>query len=302
MNQAKLPQKIIMQVINELKAQIKRPPSELYCFPKNIGADYELSSDFGTRQNIINDLTQNICFYMGILSAPRVRLVAKEFYSGKDGQLKKDFKEQAGAYYVTRTEQIITITYSNEKSLKFEMVAAIVTHECCHHYIHMHGIQSRIVDDEVLTDLTAVYLGLGFVLLHGSFSQEIVLGYLSKDTLHRSLKLAAKNSQWDKAEVKARWKSMFQTKKQISKRSTKKQVKEILEKIGNTLFIVLVIGTFIMWFGIYFVYLSPYTRYFFFEILSFPAFPAILHLVPMFGIPIIAGTLSIWLLLKIFGR
>ncbi len=73
MNQAELPQKTIMQAMDELKAQVERPPPELYCFPKNIGAAYELSSDFGKRQSIINDLTQNICFYMGILSSPRVR-------------------------------------------------------------------------------------------------------------------------------------------------------------------------------------------------------------------------------------
>lgn len=291
-----------MQVMDELKAQVKRPPPELYCFPKNIGAAYELSRDFGKRQSIINDLTQTICFYIGILSAPQVRLVAQEFYSGKDGQLKKGTKEQAGAYYVTSAEQIITITYSHEKSLKFETAAAIVAHECCHHYMHMHDIQSSIVDDEILTDLTAVYLGLGFSLLDGYFSQEMALGYLSKDTLQRSLKLAAQSRQWDKAEVKARWKSMFQTKNRISKRSTKKQAKEILEKTGNALIIVLVIGFFIVWGGIYFVYLAPYTRYFFFEILSLPAFPAILHVVPMFGIPIAAGALIIWLLLKIIGK
>lgn len=288
--------------MDELKAQIKRPPAELYCFPENIGAAYELSSDFGKRQSIINDLAQNICFYMGILSAPRVRLVAQEFYSGKDGQLKKDTQEQAGAYYVTRAEQTITITYSHEKSLKFETAAAIAAHECCHHYMHMHGIQSRIVDDEILSDFSAVYLGLGFILLHGYFSPEMALGYLSKDTLQRSLKLAGQSRQWDKAEVQARWKTMFQTKHRISKRSTKKQAKEILEKIGSTLIIVLVIGIFIVWVGIYFVYLAPYTRYFFFEILNLPVFPAILHVVPMFGIPIIAGALIIWLLSKIFGR
>lgn len=302
MNQAELPQKTIMKVMEELKAQVKRPPPELYCFPKNIGAAYELSNDFGKRQSIINDLTQNICFYMGILSVPRVRLLSQEFYAGKDGQLKKDAKEQAGAYYVTRTEKIITITYSREKSLKFETAAAIVAHECCHHYLHMHGIQSRIVDDEILTDLTAVYLGLGFMLFHGCFSQEMALGYISKDTLKSSLKRAAQCRQWDKAEVKARWKSMFQTKHRISKRSTKKQAKEILEKIGSALIIVLVIGILIVWVGIYFVYLAPYSRYFFSEVLSLPAFPAILHVVPMFVIPIIAGALIIWLLLKIIER
>ena len=95
---------------------------------------------------------------------------------------------------------------------------------------------------------------------------------------------------------------MFQTKNRISKRSTQKQVKEILEKIGSVLVIVFVIGFFIVWVGIYFVYLAPYTRYFFFEILNLPAFPSILHIVPMFGIPIIAGALIIWLLLKIIGR
>ena len=231
MSQAELSQKTIMQAMDELKAQVKRPPPELYCFPKNIGAAYELSSDFGKRQSIMNDLTQNICFYMGILSAPQVILVAQEFYSGKDGQLKKDTKEQAGAYYVTRTKQIITITYSHEKYLKFEAAAAIVAHECCHHFMHMHGIQSRIVDDEIFSDLTAVYLGLGFILFHGYFSKEMVLGYLSKDTLQSSLKLAAQSRQWDKAEAEARWKSMFQTKHRISKRSTKKKAKEILENI-----------------------------------------------------------------------
>ena len=248
MSQAELSKRNIIRIMDELKAQIRRPPCKLYCFPKNLGAAYELSNDFGKRQSIINDLAQNICFYLGILSAPRVRLVAREFYSEKNGKLNKETQEQAGTYYVTSAEQTITITYSHEKPLKFEMLAAIVAHECCHHYMHIQGIQSKIVDNEIMTDLTAVYLGLGFILFHGYFLQEMALGYLSKNTLHKSLKLAIKSRQWDKAEVKARWRSMFQTKYRTSKRITKEHLWAIFGKIGGTLIIVLVIGIFIVWF------------------------------------------------------
>lgn len=42
------------------------------------------------------------------------------------------------------------------------------------------------------------------------------------------------------------------------------------------------------WLGFYAWYFAPYTRKFFFEYCGLYAFPAALHVVPMFGIPLIA--------------
>lgn len=50
-----------------------------------------------------------------------------------------------------------------------DAVLATLSHELCHKYLHVHGINngSDPLEQEFLTDVTAVYLGLGKIMLNG---------------------------------------------------------------------------------------------------------------------------------------
>ena len=49
-----------------------------------------------------------------------------------------------------------------------DAVAATLCHEVCHKWLHSHGIRLPVtIENEVLTDVTAVFLGFGKVMLNG---------------------------------------------------------------------------------------------------------------------------------------
>jgi hypothetical protein len=79
-----------------------------------------------------------------------------------------------------------------------EAVAATLCHEICHKWLQINGISSSIeIDNEILTDITSVFLGLGKIMLNGCLcvtthtetgTNETVeetrkIGYLDRDQL-----------------------------------------------------------------------------------------------------------------------
>ncbi|MGO8732465.1 MAG: hypothetical protein ACLQVM_06715 [Terriglobia bacterium] len=56
-------------------------------------------------------------------------------------------------------------------------VSAVLAHEICHKYMHRHGLSNcshptASADEEILTDVAAVFLGLGKLMLNGCDSQK----------------------------------------------------------------------------------------------------------------------------------
>lgn len=78
-----------------------------------------------------------------------------------------------------------------------DVVAATLCHEICHKWLQVHGISSCIKqDNEILTDITTVFLGFGKIMLNGceggitrfesdgsTRTENTKVGYLSRDQL-----------------------------------------------------------------------------------------------------------------------
>lgn len=80
-----------------------------------------------------------------------------------------------------------------------DAVLATIAHELCHKFLHVHGIRHGFdqIEQEYLTDVTAVYLGLGKIMLNGcecessrarvengrtvTTTQTLRTGYISRD-------------------------------------------------------------------------------------------------------------------------
>jgi len=62
-----------------------------------------------------------------------------------------------------------------EKMMKFpDAIGAILCHEACHKWLQVHGIASPIeAENEILTDITSVFLGLGKIMLNGCKSTNV---------------------------------------------------------------------------------------------------------------------------------
>jgi hypothetical protein len=85
--------------------------------------------------------------------------------------------------------------------MKFpDAVAATLCHEVCHKWLQVNGIQSPIeADNEILTDITSVFLGFGKIMLNGcrttnvrqetapngtsTITETMTAGYLDRDQL-----------------------------------------------------------------------------------------------------------------------
>lgn len=68
-------------------------------------------------------------------------------------------------------------------------VAGILSHEMTHALLYQNGIWLNDPDEnEAFTDLTAVFVGLGKLLLNGYIGEDFVLGYLSPELIAYSYK------------------------------------------------------------------------------------------------------------------
>jgi hypothetical protein len=89
-----------------------------------------------------------------------------------------------------------------------DAVAATLCHEVCHKWLQVHGIRSLIEsDNEILTDITSVFLGFGKIMLNGcrttntavettpdgtsTITKTMTAGYLDRDQLAFVYRLVA---------------------------------------------------------------------------------------------------------------
>lgn len=136
---------------------------------------------------------------------------------------------------------IPTLNFKLNRDYTANQIIAIVCHECTHHFLLSKGIWLQDeYDNEVLTDIAAVYLGFGTYLIDGyrpiektvfqsdNYVQRAVvrIGYISSEeiefTLRRIDALSYPDSHY------ASIASNIQTHKQYDKRTHKKEEKKIL--------------------------------------------------------------------------
>lgn len=110
-------------------------------------------------------------------------------------------KENVGGHIDLSTHGKEVFVEVDPNMMKFpDSVAATICHEACHKWLQVNGICSPAgIDDEILTDITSVFLGFGKTMLNGcsttfvkhetinngtrTITETMTVGYLDRDQL-----------------------------------------------------------------------------------------------------------------------
>lgn len=78
-------------------------------------------------------------------------------------------EEKVGGHIDLSTGRKNIFIEIDEKTMKFpNAVGATLCHEVCHKWLQVNGISSYIeIENEILTDISTVFLGLGKIMLNG---------------------------------------------------------------------------------------------------------------------------------------
>jgi len=204
----------IKAVVSYLSGNLPKKPTvaeHLYTFPSKIADRYANSN---RRELIVQELADHIGFYLGIIDSAKVKFVedskgSYDFQVDQKGNAQGKMVHSFAGLYSAKHIGKRQITIANENIYRFPNLAAIVAHECTHHYLHIHKIQCDSVNDEILTDLTAIYLGLGFLLLRGYETFGLSIGYVDNETIKKTIFISSKYRKWEKVEVKNQFESYF---------------------------------------------------------------------------------------------
>jgi len=164
-----------ISLLNYLLPNPPVPVDELYSIPKHLLTKI-IESDYSDVS--IQSVADHIGYFLGIIESVKVHVYREmsEFML----RIQNDNRDQnVGLYTVTssgRTREIHII-----KKYKFDVfnILAILAHESTHNYLYKHKVsENDNYLNEILTDLSCVYLGLGELLYDGynqietSFHQE----------------------------------------------------------------------------------------------------------------------------------
>jgi hypothetical protein len=205
----------IRTIIGELKTKlssIPQSPDLFYNFPFLI-KDFDKHIVYNL-QNIAN----NMCHYLGMFVLPQVLYIDERgdisggkkgiFYCDTNGSIHTciDERDYAGLYNGS-------ITIVNKKGYTFKNLLGILAHEITHHYLRQQNIcMSTEAENEIFTDITAIYLGFGHILFQaykiisyttnwskgndGSSSwldHQRIIGYITTETILRTIAVSCEN-------------------------------------------------------------------------------------------------------------
>jgi hypothetical protein len=174
-----------------------------YSLPAGIQAKYNNSDN---RRPIIQDLTDHMGYYLGVLSRIEIELVEDiegtfDFIvDNKCGAIGK-YRYPFAGMYTTGFAGKKKIYIANEQQYRFDNLAAIMAHECTHNYIAIHKIALNQIENEILTDILAIYLGFGFLLLRGYENFGLSIGYVTIRTIKNAIFCTMKRRKWPQREI-----------------------------------------------------------------------------------------------------
>lgn len=204
----------IKDVISFLSKELPPKPTvdeNLYSVPFKIKDRYANSE---RRELIAQELADHIGFYLGIIDAVQVIFVEDtrgnfDFQVDQRGNVQRKIVHSFAGLYATNFIGKKQITIANEQIYLFPNLAAIVAHEFTHHYLHLYKIQCDIVNNEILTDLAAIYLGFGFLLLRGYEKYGLSIGYIDDETIKKTIFISSRYRKWEKAKVRKQFESYW---------------------------------------------------------------------------------------------
>jgi len=215
--QRELTARQITKILKHIKESVPSPPTvsdTIYKKPEHI---------FDIKQ--IQEVSNHMGFFLGLLQSVTVITRPKErdqFVVAASGSTKKEKEivDYSGLYKVCRTGQKNIEIVSNS-GFYFRHYLAVIAHETTHNYLFHHSIKPNGFDEEIYTDLAAIYLGFGPLLIDGYEPCEwtdhykpdkpthaFQLGYIDVATAKKALVISAKFRGWKTSEVVSQLKGL----------------------------------------------------------------------------------------------
>lgn len=217
----------IREKLGFLKTTLPRQPTAVqgfYHLPKPFEREV-LDTKFS--QSSLQKISDHLGYFLGLLNSVKITIgvESSNYMLSAASDVKK--ADEVGLYKVLdQYHQAIQLT--KKFRFKLEHVLAILAHESTHNYLYNHGVrESQELENEILTDLAAAYLGLGHLLVPGykpitwttnhwnyilarSYSTHTLsIGYVTPGTIIRATIMSAEFRKWNPKEVIANCSSVW---------------------------------------------------------------------------------------------
>ena len=187
--------------------------SGLYSLPKAF--DHAFNGPTQQKQAALQKISDHMGHFLGLLSRVKVSLVEKResgskshtvFIAGDGGNIgkktKTEFVEEekyAGLYKVMGFDHG-EITIVNDQTFYLTHFLSVLAHEVTHNYLYHHHLNAPDKNDsEEMTDLAAIFLGFGGIILRGYEPSSAIscrLGYIDVSTIRRAIIQAYSLRNW----------------------------------------------------------------------------------------------------------
>lgn len=115
----------------------------------------------------LQKISDHIGFFLGLSTSVKIKvgIESSDYMVAIPDQINR--ADQVGLYKATGTYQR-EIQLTKKYRFSLEHILGILAHEQTHNYLYYYGIQEKNkTENEILTDVAAIYLGLGALLLEG---------------------------------------------------------------------------------------------------------------------------------------
>lgn len=136
----------------------------LYSLPANMR---KKGLDTNFAQDALQEVSDHIGYFLGVLTSVKVTLgiESSDYMLVPPSEI--DRADRVGLYKVTGTFRR-EIQLTKKFRFRIEHILGILAHESAHNYLNYWGIRENDeLENEILTDVAAAYLGLGALLLEG---------------------------------------------------------------------------------------------------------------------------------------
>ncbi|HUW19888.1 MAG TPA: hypothetical protein VMW16_11355 [Sedimentisphaerales bacterium] len=183
--------------LNYLHSKLPSKPTavlEPYSLPEDGLKDVRQSN---YSQASLQRISDHIGYYLGLFESVRISFVEereKIWVSTNDGTLTYGKnKSPVCGLYKRASPGHSEILLLKKPDFGIEHILAILAHECIHNYLYHHRINdSDELENEVLTDLAAAYLGLGALILDGYEAITWEIGYVTAKDIRYAIVYSAK--------------------------------------------------------------------------------------------------------------
>ncbi|MDR3665485.1 MAG: hypothetical protein P4L35_01460 [Ignavibacteriaceae bacterium] len=213
----------IQKILNELNSKLSANPISKMNYYFN---PIEIKDIMTNDSNIfikLQNISDNMCFYLGLYDRPRLIFIEEEsvnsnikkriFTCGPNGTIQTYENEHerdfAGLYSGDFQNQLVMVVW--KKGYTIINILGILAHEITHHFMKQHNIyQPDERENEIFTDISAIYLGFGH-LLYPAYKQityykdrathKRTIGYITPNTILKAISIVCEMKKWNSQEV-----------------------------------------------------------------------------------------------------